>query len=83
MSEVGLRVVASMLRFCSLRILVHVCVCVSGGLEEHRIAKKRASLYLLLERIRNFGLGKLFPRHSVELSPQPRVNNLSDTILKL
>ncbi|XP_049577209.1 dorsal-ventral patterning tolloid-like protein 1 isoform X2 [Syngnathus scovelli] len=28
----------------------------SGGLEEPRVAKKRASLYLLLERIRTFGL---------------------------
>ncbi|KAG7221890.1 hypothetical protein INR49_016916 [Caranx melampygus] len=27
----------------------------SGGLEEHEIAKKRGSLYLLLERIRRFG----------------------------
>lgn len=32
--------------------------CVSGGLEEHEAMKKRGSLYLLLERIRRFGLGK-------------------------
>lgn len=32
--------------------------CVSGGLEEHEALKKRGSLYLLLERIRRFGLGK-------------------------
>lgn len=30
----------------------------SGGLEEHDASKKRGSLYLLLERIRRFGLGK-------------------------
>uniref|UniRef100_A0A8D3CDY9 Metalloendopeptidase n=1 Tax=Scophthalmus maximus TaxID=52904 RepID=A0A8D3CDY9_SCOMX len=30
----------------------------SGGLEEHEVAKKRGSLYLLLERIRRFGFGK-------------------------
>lgn len=30
----------------------------SGGLEEHEASKKRGSLYLLLERIRRFGLGK-------------------------
>lgn len=30
----------------------------SGGLEEHEAMKKRGSLYLLLERIRRFGLGK-------------------------
>uniref|UniRef100_A0A7N8YI92 Metalloendopeptidase n=1 Tax=Mastacembelus armatus TaxID=205130 RepID=A0A7N8YI92_9TELE len=29
-----------------------------GGLEEHEIAKKKGSLYLLLERIRRYGFGK-------------------------
>lgn len=45
--------------------LYFVCVltpdsppCVSGGLEELETSKKRGSLYLLLERIRRFGLGK-------------------------
>ena len=32
--------------------------CMSGGLEEHDVAKKRGLLYLLLERIRRFGFGK-------------------------
>ncbi|XP_061626608.1 dorsal-ventral patterning tolloid-like protein 1 isoform X5 [Phyllopteryx taeniolatus] len=35
----------------------------SGGLEEQAVAKKRGSLYLLLERIRNFGLD-FFPKYS-------------------
>ncbi|KAG8014676.1 Dorsal-ventral patterning tolloid-like protein 1 [Nibea albiflora] len=35
----------------------------SGGLEEHEIAKKRGSLYLLLERIRRFGFEYL-PKNS-------------------
>lgn len=38
-------------------VCIFICVCVSGGLEEHEIAKKRGSLYLLLERIRRYGLG--------------------------
>uniref|UniRef100_A0A8D3CTI9 Metalloendopeptidase n=1 Tax=Scophthalmus maximus TaxID=52904 RepID=A0A8D3CTI9_SCOMX len=33
----------------------------SGGLEEHEVAKKRGSLYLLLERIRRFGFGNNIP----------------------
>lgn len=49
-----------------LSALIVFCLCppdsprsrVSGGLEEHEALKKRGSLYLLLERIRRFGLGK-------------------------
>lgn len=48
-----------------LSALIVFCLCpdsrlsrVSGGLEEHEALKKRGSLYLLLERIRRFSLGK-------------------------
>ncbi|XP_030290829.1 dorsal-ventral patterning tolloid-like protein 1 isoform X2 [Sparus aurata] len=43
----------------------------SGGLEEHEISKKRGSLYLLLERIRRFGLDYL-PKNSSKGAPSPK-----------
>eukprot|EP00064_Thunnus_orientalis_P009008 superscaffoldBa00001111_g9031 len=45
----------------------------SGGLEEHEVAKKRGSLYLLLERIRRFGfdyLPKNFSKGAASLKSQ-------------
>ncbi|KAM7394462.1 hypothetical protein PAMP_021266 [Pampus punctatissimus] len=41
----------------------------SGGLEEHEVAKKRGSLYLLLERIRRFGFDYL-PKNISKASPK-------------
>ncbi|KAI3353391.1 hypothetical protein L3Q82_019924 [Scortum barcoo] len=43
----------------------------SGGLEEHEIAKKRGSLYLLLERIRRFGFDYL-PKNSSKGAASPK-----------
>ncbi|KAK0134700.1 Dorsal-ventral patterning tolloid-like protein 1 [Merluccius polli] len=40
----------------------------TGGLEEHDIAKKKGSLYLLLERIRRFGFDYL-PKNQSKASP--------------
>ncbi|CAF96612.1 unnamed protein product, partial [Tetraodon nigroviridis] len=43
----------------------------SGGLEEHEALKKRGSLYLLLERIRRFGLDFL-PKNTTKVAASPK-----------
>ncbi|XP_076001313.1 dorsal-ventral patterning tolloid-like protein 1 isoform X1 [Genypterus blacodes] len=43
----------------------------SGGLDEHEISKKRGSLYLLLERIRRFGLDYL-PKNITKGATSPK-----------